>query len=92
MAKQKLMTARVTVPVWRQVTETTPTSSSTRSVGDGQKSATVELWIDLDALLGQLGAKALRSKSLRSKLHDGDIEARVVGPITRTPNQEAGND
>jgi hypothetical protein len=86
MAKEKLLERVITVPVWRTVTETTPTSTSARSVQAGTKSATVALIVDLDALLRDLGAKALRSKSQRSKLHDGDIEARVVTAITRHPS------
>ena len=86
--KQKLLTAPVTIKAWRyEPVDTVPGTipvRGTRSVPDGTRTALVELWIDVDALLQDLGAKALRSKSKKSTLHAGDIEAHVVvASITR---------
>lgn len=55
-----------------------------RWVHDGEKQAAVELWIDLPAFLAEIGGKALKTKAGKSRLASGLIEARVVGPITRS--------
>ena len=71
----------VTVGRYRNVEETRQTAygeqRSVRSVQIGTKTATVELIIDVEELLRQIGARALRSKSGKSRLSGGLIEARV---------------
>lgn len=56
-----------------------------RSVPDGEKIATVELVVDVDALLEDLGPRAIRSRGKRSRDAGGAVEVRVVGQIERRP-------
>ena len=81
--KQKLLTAPVTIKAYRWIEEATPNGTRGYSQEEGTRTATVELWIDLAAVLQDLGAKALGNRSKKAKLHQGDIEAVVVGTITK---------
>lgn len=83
--KTRVHSARVTVDVARTEIERNPdqTVKTWRSLPDGTKSATIELWIDLDSLARDLGKRALYNKAGKSSLAGGDIEAVVTGKIER---------
>lgn len=87
--KTKVHSARVTVHVRKQereeVTDSLGTHTTLRSVPDGTKTATVELWIDLANLITDLGARAIWNKAKKASLASGDIEVVVVGQIERAP-------
>ncbi len=53
---------------------------------DGTATARVTLYIDIDALLDQLGAKAVNNKTGKASAMHGSIEARRTSPIVfRSP-------
>lgn len=68
---------RITISVTRSETKTEQTQygerSFTRPVPDGTITATVTVSVDLDALLDQLAAKTIRSKSGKSKYMHGAV-------------------
>jgi hypothetical protein len=61
-----------------------------RQIPDGTRTATVELHIDVDALIAELGRKALRAKGRKAREVGGLVEVVVVrGTERHTPEAEA---
>lgn len=54
------------------------TGSKFRHVKVGYADADVELWIDVDALLEQMAAAAMRNKTRLSRTARGAIEVRAI--------------
>lgn len=90
MKSPVLYNVEVAVPVTRRVrTVHANGAESFTSEPDGTKVGWVELYIDVETLVRQLGGRALRSKSGRSAMGHGLIKAKVVkGSVKVYPNRE----